>query len=504
MIDRDSLLIAISASAEARALLARGAPEAARLAARRALDALPSHLDALNVWAEAARALGDRGDERAALTALVAAADFLAAPHNDLGRMDLEAGNARGALAHFGAALARDPGRGPVWHNHARALMAADEPEGAGASLAKALALDPAAPSAWSDLIAACREAGLWDAATRAAARALALAPGLASALWNRALVRLQTGDMVAGFADYEARWRDGPFVGGLRHADRPTWDGRLHPGLRLLVWAEQGLGDTIQFARYVPILAARGVEVILEAPSALVALLGTLAGPARVIAQGAPPPPCDAVVALGSLPHRLELGAVGADAYLRADGARVARWRSWLASTAPDGATLRIGIVWQGNPQGSIDRGRSVPLAAFAPLALTPGVDLIVLQKRHGLDQIETCGFGARLRRPPPEFDEGPDAFADSAALMESLDLIVSSDTAIAHLAGALGRPVWVPLKRVPDWRWLMAGATTPWYPTMRLFRQRRRGDWAAVMAEIADAARRLAPSADPPSREV
>jgi len=150
--------------------------------------------------------------------------------------------------------------------------------------------------------------------------------------------------------------------------------------------------------------------------------------------------------------------------------------------------------MAWQGNPHVALDIGRSVPLAEFAPLAEMPGVRLIALQKGFGSEQIGTCGFGDRILVPGPDFDEGPDAFLDTAALMMSLDLVVTSDTSIAHLAGALRRPCFLALKKYPEWRWGMTGETTAWYPSMRLFRQERDGDWGGVFERIAEAVRERA----------
>ena len=173
----------------------------------------------------------------------------------------------------------------------------------------------------------------------------------------------------------------------------------------------------------------------------------------------------------------------------------RVARWRDALPR---DG--LRIGIAWQGNPNAKIDAGRSIPLAQFAPLARIAGVRLVSLQKGHGLDQIEALPDGIEVVTLGDQFDTGPDAFVDTAAVMATLDLVVTSDTSIAHLAGALGRPVWVALRHVPDWRWLLGREDSPWYPTMRLFRQTRPDYWTDVFTRIGDAATRLSGSGGRP----
>jgi hypothetical protein len=169
-----------------------------------------------------------------------------------------------------------------------------------------------------------------------------------------------------------------------------------------------------------------------------------------------------------------------------------------WRARLGAHG--FKVGVAWQGNPAGSVDQGRSIPLRELAPLAQVRGVRLISLQKNHGIEQIDRRPDGMTLETPGHDFDGGADAFIDTAAMMMNLDLVVSSDTSIAHLAGALGRPVWVMLKKVPDWRWLLDREDSPWYPTMRLFRQTESGDWTGVAARVADELRRLAPAAADP----
>src|SRR5262249_53816454 len=187
---------------------------------------------------------------------------------------------------------------------------------------------------------------------------------------------------------------------------------------------------------------------------------------------------------ALMSLPHRLgtEVSSVPLNVpYVFADPSRVSRWRTKIGAEG-----FKVGIAWQGNPVGQIDRGRSVPLECFAHLSAAPGVRLISLQKKHGLDQLERVPSGMRVEALGP-FDEGEDAFADTAAIMQSLDLVVTSDTAIPHLAGAMGIAAWVALKHVPDWRWMLDRSDSPWYPSLRLFRQRTPDDWAEVFARVA-----------------
>ncbi len=276
---------------------------------------------------------------------------------------------------------------------------------------------------------------------------------------------------------------------------ERPRWSGEDISDKTLLICCEQGLGDTLQFVRYVPRVVARAKQVIFWVQPALKALLRDIDG-ATLIGMDERPPAFDVYCPLLSLPRvfATTLATIPADApYLGADAAAVARWRSRLGQEG-----FRIGVAWQGKPGVNVDLGRSIPLTAFAPLARTPGVRLISLQKNHGVEQIAALPDGMRVETLGPDFDNGEGAFLDAAAVMMNLDLVVTSDTAIAHLAGALARPTWVALKSCPDWRWMLGGAS-PWYPTMRLFRQSAAGDWDGVFAQMARELADLAPGSRP-----
>jgi hypothetical protein len=286
------------------------------------------------------------------------------------------------------------------------------------------------------------------------------------------------------GLSDYEWRWeaRDSP----SRRPDInvPTWQGEDLTGRHLLVFSEQGLGDVIQFVRYLPLLAERGGKIAFLVPAKLTRLLRPSIRALEIISALNEVHHLDLQVALISLPFRFdtELSSVPNKVpYLKAEPELEARWSARIGAHG-----FKIGIAWQGNPSGTIDEGRSVPLQDFVPLSRIPGVRLISLQKHVGLDQLADLPKDAEIETLDDDFDSGPDAFIDTAAVMTTLDLIITADTSIAHLAGALGRPTWVALKHVPDWRWLLDREDCPWYPTMRLFRQPRRDDWASVFARI------------------
>ena len=265
--------------------------------------------------------------------------------------------------------------------------------------------------------------------------------------------------------------------------------------GRTLLVHSEGGWGDTIQFVRFATLAAKRGGIVVLVVPAELTSLLAG-AGIERVVSRDEPLPRCAVQVPLLSLPGILgiELETMPRDVpYLGIDPARVERWRDTLASYRG----FRVGITWQGASPNRPDPRSAIPLACFAPMAAVPGVDLISLQASERDASPEFSDTAFRLARLD-DFESSPDKLLDAAAVMKNLDLVVAADSALAHLAGALGVPVWLAIRKAADWRWMLDRQDSPWYPTMRLFPQESRGDWdsalARVATELADVARRPA----------
>jgi hypothetical protein len=269
----------------------------------------------------------------------------------------------------------------------------------------------------------------------------------------------------------------------GVRY---PLWRGPSAPPQRVLVINDHGLGDTIQFARYLPLMARAGAEPHLLVAAKMHRLIGPLVE-GRVFEREPVDVSFDAQIAISSLPRAFgtRLDSVPAEVpYLRPENWRLPRWSQRIGAHG-----FRIGCVWQGNPNPEADIARSFPLRALAPLASIDGVRLISLQKGPGEEQIEAAGFP--VERLGPDYDAGYDAFLDAAAAMKCLDLVVTCDTSMAHLAGALGVRVWVALKRDSEWRWMRGRDDSPWYPTMLLFRQQTAGDWASVVAAMAEALR-------------
>jgi FkbM family methyltransferase len=403
--------------------------------------------------------------------------------HNHLGVVLQRRGELDEALTNFEQALRLSPNQAQTHNNLGAALVALGRLDKGIAHYHRALALEPKQAETHNNLGNVLQRQGRLDAAMESYERALVHTPDHAEARFNRSLVLLQRGDFAQGWTEYEWRWRyQGAFP--KRHLGRPAWSGEPLQGKTILIYAEQGLGDTLQFVRLVPILAERGARVLLEVPPPLVAVVRSSGIPATVIPQGPEPPAFDVQQALMSLPRVLgltEAGLRGKVPYLAADPERVAAWRERLPARG-----FRVGVVWQGRPNVGVDRGRSVPLRALAPIAALPGVRLISLQKNDGLEQLEALPEGMHVETLGPGFDAGPDAFLDTAAVMMSLDLVISSDTSVAHLAGALARPVWICLQHVADWRWMLEREDSPWYPTARLFRQRQPGDWDELFARM------------------
>ncbi len=407
-----------------------------------------------------------------------------------LGVIAYQHGRLDEAADHVRHALRLDPDFAEARSNLAailtaigRARCGRDRCEDALPAFREAARLAPDAAGVHHDLGTALRLLLSLDEAVASFDDALRLAPDAPLTHVNRATARLLAGDFAGGWAEYEWRWH-APDL-SPRRFPRPLWDGGPLAGKTVLLHAEQGLGDTLQFVRYAPLVRRRGGRVVVSAPAALLPLLAGCPGVDELVDQDGVLPPFDVHAPLLSLPAILKTTAetIPADVpYLFPDPDRVEPWRRRLA----DVPGLKVGVCWQGNPEHPEDRRRSFPLAALEPLARVPGVRLVGLQRGHGAEQV------AELAGRFPVVSLGDDvdragAFRDTAAVMASLDLVVTVDSATAHLAGGLGVPVWVALSRVPDWRWLLGRGDSPWYPTMRLFRQETAGDWGPVFAAMA-----------------
>lgn len=405
-----------------------------------------------------------------------------AAAHQALGHALSDAGQPEPAIAAYRQALRLNPGLPDIRNNLGTALRQADRLEEAEEALLEA----PPDPGALVNLSSVQKERGGFARAEATLRRALRIAPGDPVLLYNWSLLMLLLDRPAEAWTGWEQRFRAGA-VPAPRFT-RPQWVGDNLGDRALLVHAEQGLGDIIQFCRFLPAIQGR---VGFDAPANLVRLLSSnpamrpvLTDPAGLAAGR-----FDVEAPLLSLPARMS-GPPSPPPYLFAEADRIAAWRGRIGASG-----FRVGIAWQGFSGRHEDGGRSIPLAEFRPLAAIPGMRLISLQKGEGEAQLAAAGFAVETL---PGLDAGPDAFVDTAAVMQVLDLVVTSDTSTAHLAGALGCRVWVALRRVPDWRWMLDRPDSPWYPSMRLFRQRRDGDWPGVFAAIVKALAHEAQVAD------
>jgi len=426
------------------------------------------------------------------------------------------------ALAACEQALARDPGHAQALCNKGAALSALGRQDEALAAYDAALTVDPRLTEAWVNRVTPLRHQGRYEDALASTGRALASGVPTSEALrsrgivlfdlgrhdealasfdraialdghdaeakFNKAQMLMRAGDFAAGLPLYEERKRMDPPFGAAVFA-QPLWLGEADiAGKTLFIHPEQGLGDLIMFSRYAAPLLERGAHVILSVPGKLKALFQSFVPKAEVI-EGVPAQ-FDFHLPLASLPLALKSTPATIPAptpYLAAAPERVARWRAHLGS---DG--FRIGIAWQG-AQVSNDIGRSFPVALFRQIAAMDGVRLISLQKGAGTEQLAALPPGMVVETLGEEFDAGADAFLDTAAVIACCDLVITSDTAIAHLAGALGQTVWIALRHSPEWRWFLDRDDTPWYPAARLFRQPVTGDWASVFTSMGDELRQV-----------
>ena len=394
-------------------------------------------------------------------------------------------GKYEAALQDYNNALSLRPDYPEAFNNQGNVFKEVQRAEEALASYDQAIALRPDYPEAYNNRAVVLADLHRGEEALRDYDQAIALRPDYAEAHFNRALCLLQLGRLAEGWPGYEWRWRNANLRMPSRSFPEPLWRGEALAGQTLLLYGEQGLGDAIQLCRYIPLVAARGGRVVLEVDRTLVGLLGQFDGLDQVVARGEPLPAFDFQCPLMSLP--LAFGTTldtipTAPAYLTADPARVERWRTRLGpATRP-----RIGLVWSGNSHHRNDSCRSLPFAALTDL-ISERFDFLCLQKEIRDSEIVRAAERPGLRLFCDEIVD----FADTAALCELADLVISVDTSVAHLAGALGRPLWLVLPANSDWRWLLDRPDSPWYPSARLYRQSvaegLKGEWGPVLASLA-----------------
>ena len=387
------------------------------------------------------------------------------------------------ALSNYDRALAIDPQNADAHYNKGVALQKMNRLEEAIENYDQAIRITGNFTESWSSRGTALAELGRFDDAIANYDRAIELEPGYADAHSNKSLSLLLLGKFDSGWEAHEWRKRTYKKIGARRYP-QPEWTGAQDlAGKTLFIHWEQGLGDTIQFCRYAKLAQARGARVIVSVQDGLVRLLKDLSPAVEIIDSKSTPTHFDYHVALLSLPLAFKTGGgdIPADVcYLRAEPDRRETWKQKLG-----GHGFKIGIAWRGSQLGA-ELGKSFSIACLQGIAKLPTVRLISLQKHEGSEELAGLPEGMSVETLGEDFDCGPHAFLDTAAVMENLDLVITTDTSIAHMAGALGRPTWVALKHVPDWRWLLDRDDSPWYPTLRLFRQQRRDDWTSVFAAM------------------
>jgi tetratricopeptide (TPR) repeat protein len=495
----------------------QGRHEEAQRFIRKALNQDPASAEANNSLGMTLAALGRHAEAQARFEKALAARPDFPQARNNLGIALAELGRHPEAIAEYRRAIELDPGYAEAFANLGEALAALDRHDEAIPCYEAALARRPGLVEAALNLgnahlafnrldaAQACYERAIREApgyveahnnlgraleamnrheeAIPCYARAVALALGYAGAQWNLALAHLAIGDFGEGWPRYEWRWRTGDVP--CRMLPQPLWRGEDPAGRTILVHAEQGYGDTLHFARYVPLLARRGARILLEAPPPLLPLLVSLDGVAGLFPPGEAPADFDCHISLmslaGAFATRLETIPREVP-YLAPPAAHIARWAA-LIDALP---RPRIGIAWAGSATNRNDRNRSLPLERLLPLLDLAGASFVSLQRDL------RPGDASLLERHPgvARWGERFADFADAAAVASGLDLIVSVDTAIAHLAGALARPVTIMLPYSAEWRWLRGREDSPWYPTARLFRQAAPGDWESVVTPLRAAA--------------
>jgi tetratricopeptide (TPR) repeat protein len=402
--------------------------------------------------------------------------------YNTLGAAFQEQGNIAEAVTAYEKAIELQPTFAGAHSNLGYARHSLGEYDKAMVSYNKAIDLRPDMAEVHNNIGNLHRDLLDLPAALAAYDRGIYFQPAHTDSHWNRALAWLLLGDFDCGWPEYEWRWLN--FPEERRPMRQPLWDGKYDiSGKTILLTAEQGIGDTIQFVRLAPLVAAKGAMVNLECQRELEPLLQRAPGVYRTITRGDPLPPFDCYCPLLSLPHALDLkpGKIPAEIpYLTAHAPLVQRWRDVLA---PHANTLKVGLVWAGSPIHRRDRERSVSLQSLAPLG-RDGVTFISLQKGDPAREAAKPPDGLRLIDISNQLHD----FADTAACLANLDLLITVDTAVAHLAGALGKPVWTLLSYNPDWRWLLGRDDSPWYPTMRLFRQSAPRDWSVPLKRVTE----------------
>jgi len=451
----------------------------------RAVAIKPDFAEAFNNRGNALRDLNRFDDALSSYERAIALRPDNADAFNNRGNVLKDLKRFEAALASFDHALTLKPDFARAYYNRGTTLFLLKQFEEAHADLSKAVTLDPTRAEALYNRGTTLKEFKRIDEAVADFDQAISLKPDYADALWSRAMCRLLVGRYREGWVDYEWRWQTGQMVSDKRVFKQRQWRGNTDiSGKTILLHTEQGLGDTIMSARYIPCVVGAGARVVLDVPPQVIPLLAQIPGVAEIVTKDQLLPSFDVHCPMMSLPAAFAttLETIPSNVpYLFAPPDYVEKW----AHRLPKSTMLRIGVNWAGNPQFVHDAERSIGLRPLLPLLSRPDVQYVSLQKdlREG---------DADVLRANPQITHVGDAIddlGDTAAIIASLDLVISSDTSVVHLAGALDKPVWILLQFVPDWRWLLDREDCPWYPSARLYRQRVRNNWAPVVSEVGQA---------------
>ncbi|MGA2443739.1 MAG: tetratricopeptide repeat-containing glycosyltransferase family protein [Tepidisphaeraceae bacterium] len=465
---------------------------------RQAIRLKPDYAEAHSNLGIALRGLGQFDQAIAAYREAIRLKPGFAEAHNNLGNVLRDVKQLDGAIAACRQAILLKPGYAKAHNNLGNALKDNGQLDEAIAAYRQAIRLDPGYAEAHVNLEIAYRDTGQLDKAIDSCRQAIAIKPDYAEPHFNLALSLLTSGDFQHGWQEYEWRWKCKDFPSPFA---QPQWDGCLLEGRTLLLHTEQGHGDALQFIRYLPLVAERGGKIVIECYAELQRLFQTNTGRCQIVVRGQPLPVFDFHCPLLSLPRVFgtSLANIPKDVpYLHADAEDAGRWQQRLADHSP---LVKVGLGWAGRPTHTNDRNRSMKLARLAPLGQAPGARFFSLQKGAAAAEAQTPPPGMEL----VDWTEELKDFADTAALISNLDLVIAVDTAVVHLAGAMGKPVWTLLPFNSDWRWLLERQDSPWYPTMRcwllerqdspwyptmrLFRQPRIGDWDTVITRVVEA---------------
>ncbi|MGD0138150.1 MAG: tetratricopeptide repeat protein [Tepidisphaeraceae bacterium] len=465
------------------ALKDKGQLDEAIAAFRQAIALNPNlpeaHINVGNAWKDK----GQLDEAIAAYRQAIALRPNYAEAHNNLGNALRIKGQLDESIAAYRQAIALRPNYPEAHINLGNAWNYKGQLDEAIAAYRQAIALRPNFAEALSNLGNVLKDNGQADEAVAAFLQAIALNPNLPEPHYNLSLSLLALGDFHQGWEEHEWRWKCKEFPSAARNFAQPRWDGCPLEGRSLLLHTEQGLGDAVQFIRYLPLAAQRGARIIIECQAELQRLFQTMSGNYQTVVRGQPLPAFDLHCPLLSLPwvFGTNLASIPNDVpYLHADAEDAGRWQDRLGGHC---ALLKVGLAWAGKPTHQNDRNRSMKLARLAPLGQLPGVHFFSLQKGTAAAEAKAPPAGMEL----VDWTEELKDFADTAALIANLDLVIAVDTAVVHLAGAMGKPVWTLLPFASDWRWLLDRADSPWYPTMRLFRQATPGDWDGVIRRVA-----------------